>query len=48
VRYGSDSQNRTAHPQFRSHLEGRVAFMEMVNEAKGRRLRTLLNEIRWQ
>ena len=47
VRLGPETQNRANHPQFRAHLEGRVAFMKSVNSAKGRRLRKLLEMIRW-
>jgi hypothetical protein len=47
VRYGAESQNREGHPAFRLHLEGRVAFVEMVNPAKGRRLRKVFEEIEW-
>ncbi len=47
VRLGPETQNRAAHPAFRSHLEGRIAFVEMVNPAKGRRLRTIFDQIRW-
>ena len=48
VRFGPESQNRDAHPSFRSHLEGRVAFVEMINPARGKRLRSILERIRWQ
>lgn len=48
IRLGPESQNRDAHPQFRLHLEGRVAFVESINPAKGQRLRRLLKEIQWQ
>jgi hypothetical protein len=47
VRYGPLSQNREAHPCFRSHLEGRVGFVETVNPEKGRRLRRILEHIQW-
>ena len=47
IRYGPGSQNRGAHPQFRSHLEGRVAFVAMINGPKGQRLRALFEQIRW-
>ncbi len=47
VRHGPAGQNRDAHPCFREHLEGRVAFVESVNPARGRRLRDLFNQIRW-
>jgi hypothetical protein len=47
VRLGAESQNREAHPQFRSHLQGRVAFMENVNPTKGKHLRAIFERIRW-
>ena len=48
VQLGPESQNREAHPQFRSHLEGRVGFVETINAAKGLRLRKLLEQIQWE
>jgi len=48
VRLGPESQNRDAHSSFRSHLEGRVGFVEMINPAKGKRLRALFERIQWQ
>jgi hypothetical protein len=47
ARLGPETQNRDAHPRFRAHLEGRVGFVEMINPARGRRLRALFQEIRW-
>ncbi len=47
VRFGPESQNRGAHAHFRSHLDGRVGFVETVNPAKGRRLRALFERIQW-
>jgi hypothetical protein len=47
IRYGPETQNRAGHPSFRTHLQGRIAFVESVNPAKGRRLRTLFDRIRW-
>jgi RNA-directed DNA polymerase len=47
VRRGPESQNRHAHPRYRLHLEGRVGFVEMINPAKGKRLRALYEQIRW-
>jgi RNA-directed DNA polymerase len=47
VRQGPESQNRDAHPNFRSHLEGRVGFVEMINPVKGKRLRLILEQIQW-
>ena len=47
VRLGPESQNRMAHPQFRSHLEGRVGFVEMINATRGERLRRIFEQIQW-
>ena len=47
TRYGPQSQNSEAHPCFRSHLEGRVGFVETINPEKGRRLRRILERIQW-
>jgi RNA-directed DNA polymerase len=47
VRFGPESQNRLAHPKFRSHLEGRVGFMEMINAPRGERLRRIFEQIQW-
>jgi RNA-directed DNA polymerase len=47
VRHGPDSQNRSGHNDFRSHLEGRISFVEMVHEAKGEFLRKLFRQIKW-
>jgi RNA-directed DNA polymerase len=47
IRLGPESQNREGHTDFRAHLSGRVAFVEMIHPAKGRRLRALLDQIRW-
>lgn len=47
VRLGPESQNREAHADFRSHLEGRINFVEMVNPMKGTRLRAMLDRIEW-
>ena len=47
VRSGPESQNRDGHPRFRLHLEGRVGFVEMINPARGKRLRAIFERIRW-
>jgi RNA-directed DNA polymerase len=47
VRLGPESQNREGHPHFRSHLEGRVGFVETINPAKAKRLRTIFEQIQW-
>ena len=48
VRLGPESQNRDARPNFRLHLEGRVGFVEMINPGRGKRLRAILNQIKWR
>jgi hypothetical protein len=47
VRYGPERQNREGHPEFRMHLSGRVGFVEMVNPARGARLRKIFEQIQW-
>jgi hypothetical protein len=47
VRLGPESQNREAPANFRSHLEGRVRFVEMINPDKGKRLRAIFEKIEW-
>jgi RNA-directed DNA polymerase len=47
VRSGPERQNREGRPRFRSHLEGRIAFVEMINPNKGRRLRAIFERIQW-
>ncbi len=48
VRHGPESQNREAHPHFRLHLQGRIAFVESIHPDKGKRLRDLFDRISWQ
>jgi len=47
VRLGPESQNRDARADFRSHLEGRLNFVEMINPMKGTRLRRIFEQIEW-
>jgi RNA-directed DNA polymerase len=47
VRRGPESQNREKHPAFRSHLDGRVGFVESINPTKGARLRRIFERIEW-
>ncbi len=48
VRLGPESQNRDALANFRTHLDGRVGFVETINPAKGKRLRIVFEKIQWQ
>ncbi len=47
ARLGPESQNRSDHPSFRAHLDGRVGWIESVNPTKGQRLRALFDQIAW-
>jgi len=47
AKLGPATQNRDAHADFRLHLEGKLGFVEMINPAKGRRLRTIFEQINW-
>lgn len=47
VRHGPETQNRQARPGFRAHLQGRIAFVEMINADKGMRLRRIFENIQW-
>ena len=48
VRLGPESQTAALILPFDHILEGRVTFVEMVNPAKGKRLRSIFNQIQWQ
>jgi RNA-directed DNA polymerase len=45
--HGPASQNRSGHPGFRAHLDGRISFVEMVNPIRGGKLRRLFERIKW-
>ena len=47
IRHGPQSQNRSSHPDFRKHLEGRIAFAKMINPKKSERLMKLFHQINW-
>ena len=47
LRCGPQSQNRAGNADFKAHLNGRVAFVETINPAKGQRLRRIFERIQW-
>ena len=47
ARFGPDGQNRTGVADFRRYLDGRVAWVEQVNPARGTRLRGIFEKIDW-
>jgi hypothetical protein len=46
-RNGPAAANRGGHPNFRAHLLGRIAWVEQLNPARGRRLRERFAAIAW-
>lgn len=42
ARTSLEAQNRSGHPDFRAHLQGRIAWVESVHPARGRELRAEL------
>ena len=47
IRHGPAGQNRAGVSGFRSHLQGRIAFIESVAPTRGRKLRALFDQIDW-
>lgn len=47
VRHGPHGQNREDHEDFRAHLAGRIAHAAMLHAERGRRLRQVFEQIRW-
>ena len=47
IRQGPGTQNRENHPDFASHLRGRVAYVQQLNPKRGQRLLHLYEQIRW-
>ena len=44
---GPAGQNRERHPDFRAHLQGRIAHVERLNPPRGQKLRALFERIQW-
>jgi retron-type reverse transcriptase len=47
VQHGPESQNRSGEADFRSHLLGRIAWVEQLNPARAHRLRASFDRISW-
>jgi len=45
--HGVEVANRTQHPDFRAHLDGRIGWVEAVNPLQGGRLRRQFDAISW-
>jgi hypothetical protein len=48
VRHGPESQNRDGHPDYRSHLLGRVSRVNQLNPGRGQRLLAAFAQVDWQ
>ena len=48
ARLGPASQNRAHHPDFRAHLAGRLAHVEMIPPDRARKLRATFQRIEWE
>jgi hypothetical protein len=46
-RNGPAAANRAGVPDFRAHLQGRVAWVAQLNPERGRRLQARLDAIAW-
>jgi len=47
VRHGPASQNHTGHPDFQTHLRGRIAWVNTLNPARGEKLMRIYAQIVW-
>ena len=47
ARHGPETQNRDEHPDFRTHLLGRVAYVLGINPERGKKLQNLFDRIIW-
>ena len=47
VRLGPASQNRDLHPDFRAHLQGKIAYVRSVSPGKAERLQRTMDAIDW-
>jgi hypothetical protein len=47
ARHGPASQNRDGRADFRAHLLGRIAYVGLLNPARGARLRRLFDQVAW-
>jgi RNA-directed DNA polymerase len=48
VRHGPQSQNREARTHYREYLGGKVAWVKMVNPARGEKLQRIYGNIDWR
>lgn len=47
LKHGPTSQNREQHPNFRAHLQGRLAWFQQINPARAEKLQGMFARIAW-
>lgn len=47
VQNGPEAENRERHPDFRAHLQGRIAWVGQLNPARAARLQALFERVQW-
>jgi RNA-directed DNA polymerase len=47
VRHGPQSQNHSQHANFKAHLNGKIAYVQMLNAERAYKLRLLFDQISW-
>ncbi len=47
IKFGYQSQNRKQLPDFKAHLQGRIAFVRSLNLSKAEKLEKLYRQINW-
>jgi hypothetical protein len=47
TRHGPASQNRENHPDFRAHLQGKLAWVRFIHPEKEEKLRAIFERINW-
>jgi RNA-directed DNA polymerase len=47
VRHGPQSQNIAQHANFKAHLNGKIAYVQMLNAKRAYKLRLLFDQISW-
>lgn len=47
IKHGPHGQNRENHPDFRAHLQGRIAHARHIGPERGMKLQRLFEQVRW-
>ncbi len=47
LKNGPKAENRSGHPDFRAHLDGRIGWIEQLNRGRGQKLRSVFERIAW-